>query len=62
MFRLKLLFILYFVNKTIGTKHSVTLVNIKTEYFTLKFKMVKFFMEKEICGTFHAKCGTRDLT
>jgi hypothetical protein len=24
--------------------------------------MVEYFMKKEICGTFHAKCGTRDLT
>jgi hypothetical protein len=24
--------------------------------------MVDCVMKKEICGTFHAKCGTRDLT
>jgi hypothetical protein len=24
--------------------------------------MVEYIMKKEICGTFHAKCGTRDLT
>jgi hypothetical protein len=24
--------------------------------------MVECIMKKEICGTFHAKCGTRDLT
>jgi hypothetical protein len=28
----------------------------------LKFKVVEYIMEKEICGTFRAKCGTRDLT
>jgi hypothetical protein len=30
--------------------------------YILKFKMVAYIMKKEICGTFHAKCGTRDLT
>jgi hypothetical protein len=24
--------------------------------------MVEYIMKKEVCGTFHAKCGTRDLT
>jgi hypothetical protein len=24
--------------------------------------MVEYIIKKEICGTFHAKCGTRDLT
>jgi hypothetical protein len=24
--------------------------------------MVEYIVKKEICGTFHAKCGTRDLT
>jgi hypothetical protein len=24
--------------------------------------MVEYIMKKEICGTFHAKCGKRDLT
>jgi hypothetical protein len=24
--------------------------------------MVEYIMKKEICGTFHAKCGTRVLT
>jgi hypothetical protein len=24
--------------------------------------MVEYIMKKEICGKFHAKCGTRDLT
>jgi hypothetical protein len=24
--------------------------------------MVQNIMKKELCGTFHAKCGTRDLT
>jgi hypothetical protein len=24
--------------------------------------MLEYIMKKEICGTFHAKCGTRDLT
>jgi hypothetical protein len=24
--------------------------------------MVEYIMKKEICGTFHGKCGTRDLT
>jgi hypothetical protein len=24
--------------------------------------MLEYIMKKEICGTFHAKCGTRDST
>jgi hypothetical protein len=24
--------------------------------------MVEYIMKKEVCGIFHAKCGTRDLT
>jgi hypothetical protein len=24
--------------------------------------MVEYIMKKEICGIFHAKCGTQDLT
>jgi hypothetical protein len=51
-------YFLYFVNKTMETRYSVTLLTSKrNNIYILKCKMVEYIMKKEICGTFHAECG-----
>jgi hypothetical protein len=41
---------------------TLTILGERNNIYILKFKMVEYVMKKEICGTFRAKCGMRDLT